>query len=176
VPRNRGAEIDVAGRRVRDRDGQWHAITDLAVAASGLYFVREPDEIDAVDPHRGRLRWPYERWLLPDAGWTATRHALPADHDDRLDWYIEPEIITATDAGWAIRDAYIDVRVYEGQRYLVDDADEFAEALAAGEMSVEEAVVTLQSLDRLCRALQRLRFSGHALLREFAPGLPGARA
>jgi hypothetical protein len=56
----------------------------------------------------------------------------------------------------------------------VDDADELAECVEQGLISPRAAAGALRSLHALCRALERLHFSGAALLAEFAPGLPNA--
>ncbi len=71
-----------------------------------------------------------------------------------------------------MRDCYLDVAVFEGSRYEVLDADELAQGLTAGDISVEEAARALESLNRLCRLLASNGFSGAALLAELAPGLP----
>ena len=71
-----------------------------------------------------------------------------------------------------MRDGYLDLEVWEGRRYHLQDAHELAEGLAAGEISVSETVHALDALGRLCEALKRADCSVRAVLAEYAPGLP----
>jgi len=71
-----------------------------------------------------------------------------------------------------IRDGFIDVELYEGLRYEIDDIDEFTEAMASGELTTGEALQVLRSLDIVSRALRENGFSGQALVRAWAPDLP----
>jgi len=89
-----------------------------------------------------------------------------------LDWCIEPDPVLVDGSVWRVRDAFLDLEVYEGVRYELRDADELADGLAAGEISLAEALTALHSLNSLCQALRLNGFSGKALLDEFAPGLP----
>ena len=164
MPRNAGSEIDTAAGRMRDRDGQWHQLDRLTVGGHGLYWAR---------PTPGNALFSYcERWLLPDLGWAISRFAFHPHLPKQIDWYMETDLIQTAGPIWRQRDGYLDVGVYEGVRYELEDADELAEAIAAGEIPLAEALAALHALDQLCVALQRNGFSGRALLAEFAPDLP----
>jgi predicted RNA-binding protein associated with RNAse of E/G family len=164
MARHRGVDVDTAARRVRDRDGCWYPAENLVVSEAGLYYYRDfPD---------GELFSRNEKWLLPGPGWVINRLSFLPHVPDPLDWYIEPDSVQVDGSIWRVRDAFLDLEVYEGVRYELLDADELADGLAAGEITLAEALVALQALDKLCGALRRHGFSGRALLVEFASGLP----
>jgi len=154
----------VEARRVFDRDRVWHPAERLAVADGALYYARPT-------PGEDHFR-AYERWLLPGQMWSVARFNFHDHFTDRVDWYIEMDFIEVEGGIWRVRDGYLDVAVWEGSRYEVWDADELAEGMLAGEISVEEVARALDSLKRLGLALKRNGYSGAALLAEYAPGLP----
>ena len=170
MPRNAGCTVDVAGQRVLDRDGMWHDVQHLTESPSGLFYERP------LYPRPDQVLEHHQRWILPSHGWVINRHRFLPHAERPVDWYIEPEIIKAEGGVWRIQDAYLDVFVFEGSRYELDDADEFGEALALGDITLDEGVQALEALARLLRALECHEFSGAALLREYAPGLPGPDA
>jgi len=164
ILRNPGSIIDVEGKRVFDRDRVWHPAERLEVAGGALYYVRPT-------PGQDHFR-AYERWLLPAQMWCVARFDFHDHFTDRVDWYIEMDFIEVEGGIWRVRDGYLDVAVWEGSRYEVWDADELAEGMLAGEISVEEVARALDSLNRLSLALKRNGYSGAALLAEYAAGLP----
>lgn len=169
MPRNSGADIDITSQRVCDRDGRWYPLDRLAMAGSGLFYERPLGSRDPQDRLPEQLFFYHQPWILPDQGWVVNRMTFFADVPDPFDWYIEPYLISVDGDTWRIRDAYLDVEVYEGLRYHVDDAHELAHGLRAGEIPLEDAVTALEALHDLYGALKRLDFSGRALLEEFAP-------
>ncbi|MGE3600116.1 MAG: hypothetical protein AB7N70_31705, partial [Dehalococcoidia bacterium] len=72
-------------------------------------------------------------------------------------------------------DRSLDHKVFESPRNEVAAADELAACLEQQQIAPADAIAALRSLNALCRALERLNFSGAALLAEFAPGLPRFR-
>jgi len=172
MPRNSGCTIDLAQRLVRDRDGCSYSVDGLVSTGGGLYYERPigsraPDERAA-----GQLFYFQQRWVLPAEGWVVNRFAFFADVPRPIDWYIETEIIDVSGSLWHVHDGYLDVDVFDGIRYEVEDAGELADGLLEGAISAGDAASALASLDRLCLALGRLNFSGAALLAEYAPELP----
>lgn len=162
--RHRGIVVDVAERRVCDRDGAWYRAQQLTVSDAGLYYYRDfPD---------GTLFSRNEKWILPGPAWVINRFAFLPGRPAPMDWYIEPDLITVADGLWRVRDAFLDLEVHEGARYELLDADELADGLAAYEISLDEAMRALRAIDSLCKALRSNGFSGRALLEEYAPGLP----
>jgi predicted RNA-binding protein associated with RNAse of E/G family len=136
----------------------------LAVHGETLYFGRPVEANEHFRYH--------ERWLIPEQGWAISRFTFHEHFKDRVDWYIEMDLIQRDGPMWRVCDGYLDVAVIEGERYEVWDAEELAEGLKCGEISQEDAIAALEALGRLHAALRRLKHSGAALLAEFAPGLP----
>ena len=90
----------------------------------------------------------------------------------RWDWYIDIAAIDLAEDVWRVSDHYIDVTVFDGQRYELLDLDEFAEALEGGSLSDREGIAALRSTHRLCAELEELDFSVPSLLERHAPALP----
>ena len=164
MPRNPGSDIDTASRRVRDRDGRWYPLDELLVAGESLYYARPVDDSEHFSY--------YWKWLLPIPGWVVSRARFHDHIVQPFDWYIETDFIDVEGPLWHVRDGYLDVELWEGRRYHVDDAHELANGLACGEITTAETAAALDALGRLCAALQRGGYSGRELLAEFAPGLP----
>ena len=167
LPRNPGSMVDVRARTVRDRDGLVHEARDLVVTEQGLYYHRAIVGFAPFDHH--------ERWILSAQGWVVNRFRFAPGRDDACDWYIEPDIIEVEGDEWHVRDGYLDVIVQECSRYDVDDADELADGIAAGEITVSDAVAVLRAFGLLCRELMATRCSVVALLERYAPDLPASR-
>jgi predicted RNA-binding protein associated with RNAse of E/G family len=165
VARNRGSTVDTATERVRDRDGLWYPLDRLVIADRAVYYARPID-------YPGHITY-HERWLLAEQGWSLSRFVFTADAPYTIDWYIEPDIIEIEGHRWHVHDGYVDLEVHDGQRYRLDDADELADGLAAGEISLPEACEVLRALDRVCDALRDHDCSGAEILARYAPGLPG---
>jgi predicted RNA-binding protein associated with RNAse of E/G family len=163
MKRNPGCTIDVARRRILDRDDAWHDVELLSSSEHGVYYARPIDY---------ELFWYQERWVLPGPGWVINRFAFHAQRNHGWDWYIEPEVIARDGDMLRLQDGYLDIVIHEGARYHVLDADELAHGLAGGHIPLDEAVSVMEAFNRLCEALRGHDCSGHALLREFAPSLP----
>ncbi len=161
--RHRGALVDLSRGEVCDRDGEWYPLERLEVAGNTLYYAR-PLVSRAFDYH--------ERWLLPEQGWSISRLRWTPGWHESFEWHIEMELIDVDGSLWAIRDGYLDMMVWEGQRCRLDDADELGDGLASGAISAEEAAAVLRSLDRLCDELHENGNSSAALLAKYAPLLP----
>ncbi len=164
MKRNPGCTVDTATARVLERDGRWYQLERLVVAGDTLYYGRPVADVPLFTYH--------ERWLLPACGWAVSRFVFAIGVSAPLDWYIETDLIEVSGTQWRVRDCYLDVELYEGVRYELRDADELAAGLRAREIPLAEALAALESLHRLCAALRTHHFSGPALLRAFAPGLP----
>jgi hypothetical protein len=158
--RHTGSVVDVTARTIRDRDGETHALDRLEIAGGVLYHAR-PLDYHAFDYH--------ERWVFPHLGWTISRLRWLVEPE--LDWYIEPDLISVAGNHWAIADGLLDVLLYERSHYLVDDADELADAVAGGHISLDDAATVLRNFQSLERQLRANAFSGHELLRLHAPAL-----
>ena len=109
---------------------------------------------------------------MPGPGWVVNRFRFLPTASRTFDWYVEPEIVEADGHRWTIRDGYVDVYVWDGVRYEVEDVGELADGMTSGAITAHDAVRVLHSLDRLCQALLENGLSGRALLERFAPDLP----
>lgn len=168
MARHQGSLVDVSARTHRGRRGAVSALDDLVLGGGGLYFTGH-------FPDNPRFRR-FERWALPDQGWVIGRfEAYPGQRPMAEDWYVDLDAISVDGAVWRIEDRLLDIGVFEGRFYRIEDLDELADSIERGEIGVPEATAALRSLHELTRALERLDFSGAALLREYAPGLPTGR-
>jgi uncharacterized protein len=162
---HQGLLVDVRARTHRDRQGRVSLLDDLVLAGDTLFIA---GTLTANPRFRS-----FQRWLIPAQHWVVGRfEAHPGQRQMAEDWYIDVDAISVDGHIWRAEDRLLDVGVYEGARYTVDDADELADCIERGLTSPADAVAALRSLHRLCRALERLDFSGAALLAEYAPGLP----
>jgi predicted RNA-binding protein associated with RNAse of E/G family len=160
-----GTLIDARARQHRGRRGAVSSL-DALVLSDGTLYAAGPL------PDNPRFRG-FERWFLPAQGWVVGRFgSRPGQRPMDCDWYIDLDEIVVQGQSWHARDRLLDVKVFEGRRYEVDDADELADCLAEGTIASADAQAALRSLNALCRALERLNFSVPALLAEYAPGLP----
>ena len=146
-----------------DRDGEWYPLDRLEVAGNTLYYAR-PLDFDILKYH--------ERWLIPGQGWSISRFQFTPLEPDPVDWYIETELMSVDGPLWTVRDGFLDMMLWEGQRSRLDDADELGEAVEDGFLSPQEAAAILRSLDRLCDELHENGNSGAALLAKYATDLP----
>lgn len=166
MTRHPGHVFDINARTVRGRDGiTVYPLESLVVAGDALYAAYFPTEHPRIE----RL----EQWLLAGQGWNFNRFTVrPSQKPPVHDWYIDIDQTERTGNRWWQRDCLLDVSVHEGRFYVVEDADELADALEAGEISLQEANAALRALQQLCHALPLHGLSGAAVLSAFAPGLP----
>lgn len=162
---HQGLLVDTHARTHRDRQGRVSPLDAMVLAGDTLYIA---------GPLPGNPRFcAFQRWLIAAQGWVAGRFTVrPGQRPMAEDWYIDVDAISVEGHLWRAEDRLLDVSVYEGARYTVEDADELADCIDRGLTSPADAIVALRSLHALCRALERLNFSGTALLAEYAPELP----
>ncbi len=163
MTRNGGCVIDAAARRIRDRNGVWHPVDAMTVGEHGVYYAR---------PIENNKFWYVERWVLPAHALVFNRFAYHPQITDDVDWYIETDMTEVGDNTWTVRDGYLDVYVRDGVRYDLEDTRELAEAIAAGDIPLSDALEALHALDLVCESLRANNHSGHALLHTLAPSLP----
>ena len=161
--------VHIPNKTVSARDGLFYPINHMAFSDGVLYFGRHGAENPSIAYQ--------ERWLFPEQGWVVIRWTLHSDGKPLgYDWYIDIDRTDIHDGHWTITDRYLDMIVHERVGYEVLDADELADAVAAGRIEVAEALRSLRSLDGLARSLRKHDFSMLALLQELAPGLPAIGA
>lgn len=141
------------------------ALDRVSVVQGRLFYAR-PISASATISYQ-------ETWLIPDQNWAITRFTFHEHlRGAPFDWKMEPDSIQVDGAQWRVSDRYLDLVVYDGVRCTLEDADELADALSAGEITLAAGSQALRTLDSLCKALHRLGYAGQALLNEYAPGLP----
>jgi predicted RNA-binding protein associated with RNAse of E/G family len=160
-----GYVVDTVERTVGGPAGGPHGLDRLEVANDGLFYAR-------AIPADANISY-QETWLISLQGWAITRFAFHEHLRQRsIDWKMELDQVELDGSLWRVSDGYLDLDVYEGTHYDLEDADELANAIVAGAISLAEGMATLHALDTLCKALRRHGYSGQSLLREYAPGLP----
>lgn len=165
MARHQGALVTVGARTVRGRSGETFPLDRLELTDGGLYYGRFFEGHPSVRYH--------ERWLLPAQGWVVNRFAMRPDAPPFwCDWYIDLDGVEIDGDTWRVDDRFLDVGVIEGCRYEVLDADELADGVEQGAITLAESLAALRDLNDLCRVLPDLGFSGDALLARYAPGLP----
>src|SRR5690348_9145504 len=123
---HQGIAVDVRARTHRDRQGRVTPVDALVLGNGALYVAGQL-------PGNPRFR-AFQRWLLPVEGWVVgVFHAHPGQRPMAEDWYIDVDEIVVTGDIWHAQDRLLDVSVFEGRRYSVDDADELAESIEQGE-------------------------------------------
>jgi predicted RNA-binding protein associated with RNAse of E/G family len=168
MAKHQGLLVDVAARTHRDRQGRISPLDDLALGDGTLFIM-------GTLPNNPRFRG-FQRWLLPAHGWVVgCFEPRPGQRPMDCDWYIDIDAISIDGDCWRAEDRLLDLKVFDHQRYEIDDADELADCLEQRQIAPADAIAALRSLNALCRALERLNFSGAALLTEYAPGLPSFR-
>lgn len=163
MPRNGGSLIDVNALTVRGRDGSLFPLELAEVANGRLHAGRRVTET----PRFNYL----EAWVVPEEGWAIaqfSRDGTPVPPE----WYVETEIIEVTGSKWSVQDGYIDFLVFEGSHYEIQDMNELADGIAAGDISIEEGLRVLHSAHRLAEALKAHGFSCTALLATYGFAAP----
>lgn len=167
MSRHHGQLIDLRARTLRLRDGETVVPLDrLEVGEAALYCAFQY-------PAHARFH-SLESWFIREHGWVITRfHLLPGARPMAMDWYVDIDRVDVDEGRtWRSTDRYLDIAIHDGRRYEVWDADELADGLEQGAISLENALAALRDLDLLCRELRRCGFSGRALLADYAPALP----
>lgn len=160
-----GYRVDTNARTVGGLHGPQFALDQLEYAGSTLFYARSiPDD---------RFITYQKTWLIADQNWAVTRFTFHEHLRARaIDWKIEPDPISIDGAVWHVTDGFIDLDVYEGTHYELEDADELAEALLGGTIAIVDTARALHALDAVCKELHTSGYSVTELLRRFAPQLP----
>lgn len=164
MPRHHAEVISPATAAAVDRLGRSVPLLAVLETDAHLYYRRPVlanEEISAV-----------ERWVLPEHGWVVTRFTQRPDARRWIDWYIDIDDAVCVDGCWRIEDRLLDVGVVHGERYITMDADELADAMTDGSITLDQATAALRAQQALCRLLEESAFDVPALLARLAPDLP----
>lgn len=160
-----GYWVDTVHRVAGRLDIERRVLDRVEIADGNLYCARHVDDEETFTYR--------ETWIIPDKCWTLSRFTFREHFRPDLDfWKIEPDPAIVDGPVWRVADGFLDLGVYEGSHYDLQDADEFADALSAGELTPGAAVEILNALDSLCRELLANGYSGQKILKQYAPGLP----
>lgn len=96
----------------------------------GLYFRIRSDVND----------WQVMRsFVLPSLNLQVTQFTWQEGKPYDYDYYIDIIRVVSTGKRWVVRDLYLDILVYEGQKASVIDTDEYLEAISEGKLEQSEA-------------------------------------
>ena len=160
--------IDFPSSTYHDSGGEIYQLTHCIRNDSGAYVAGPVSGNGRVSA--------LQRWLLPEQGWfvgCTSFHSVA----DKLpwDWYVDLAAIDVTPDQWCVTDHYIDVTVYEGERYEILDLDEFVDGIEAGHLPVDKGLRTVRSVHQICSELKDAGFSMKTLLAQHVPSLPGVQ-
>ncbi len=160
-----GYWIDTTSRIAGRLDIERVTLDRLEIAGNNLYCARHVDNEEDFTYR--------ETWIISARCWTVNRFTFRENYGPGMDfWKLEPDPAVADGPMWRVTDGFLDVHLFEGCRYDLLDADEFADALRTGDLSSDTAAEILYALEHLCRELETNGYSGQAILRKYAQGLP----
>lgn len=129
--------FDVSAYTNTDPKGIVRAVDVYTEEPWGLYMAR---------PTPGRPQFHYiESWLLPDLDLRATIFHFNPGHERVQDYYLDVGRFTRNGTVWEAEDHYLDLVVRTGEEVSLTDVDEFAEAVAAGLLTIDTADQALRS-------------------------------
>lgn len=106
-----------------------------------------------------------ESHVLPGLGLEISRFGYRNQAEwEGFDYYVD--IISVPEQGerWTVRDLYLDVLVFEGERAKILDTDEYLAALQEGHLGADEAAYALETAHALLNNLATFGYSLEAYL------------
>lgn len=159
----RTTDIDFGSASYHDSGGEIYPLTSCVRSDGNAYVAGPVSRTGRVIAH--------QKWLFPELGWFVGCATVRTDADPN-DWYVDLVEIDVSADRWHVKDYFIDVALYDGDRYEVLDLDEFADAVESGQLSREAGLWTLRSLHRLCSDLTDADYRMESFLRKHAASLP----
>lgn len=115
---------------------------------------------------RGPKLWCRESHVLPTLGVEISRFGYRKAYrpENPFDYYVD--IISVPEQGdcWTVRDLYLDVLVYDGERVKILDTDEYLAAVQEGHLTADEAAHALTALHAFVNGLARHGYNLSAYL------------
>ena len=147
-------------QRVRHIIGQAEIsrLTYYNVGSSELVYVAEYDDHPESLLMRGQV--------LPDLGLQVVRfeYREPKRPHANFDYYVDVVRVVEQGERWVVRDLYLDVLVFEGERAKIIDTDEYLAAIEEGHLNVEEAAFALITAHALLNGLAKHKYNLAAYL------------
>ncbi len=151
----------LADRRcVHKQDGEVEALEYLSETSNGLSYLALFDEVRHPKLHTR------ESHVLPALGLEVSRFGYRDAHQpgDPFDYYIDIARVSEQGERWTVRDLYLDVLVFDGERAEILDTDEYLAALREGHLGADEAAYALETAHALLNKLATFGYSLEAYL------------
>lgn len=115
---------------------------------------------------RGPKLWCRESHVLPALGVEISRFGYREAYQPErpFDYYVD--IVSVPEQGkfWTVRDFYLDVLIYDGERAKILDTDEYLAAIQEGHLTADEAAHALTALHAFVNGLARHGYNLDAYL------------
>ena len=101
--------------------------------------------------------WCRESHVLPTPGVEISRFGYREAYrpENPFDYYVDIVGVPEQGEFWTVRDFYLDVLVYDGERVKILDTDEYLAAIQEGHLTAEEAAHALTALHAFINGLAR---------------------
>ena len=96
-----------------------------------------------------------ESHVLPRLGIEVSRFGYRNTYqpENPFDYYIDVARVSEQGERWTVRDLYLDVLVFEGERAEILDTDEYLAAITEGQLEADEAAYALEAAHTLVNKL-----------------------
>ncbi len=133
---------------VHTSDGKTETLEYISETPNGLSYLALFDE------HRHPKLRARESHVLPRLGVEVSRFEYRRRRTpDDFDYYIDIVRVTEQGERWTVRDLYLDVLVYNGEKAKILDTDEYLAAIAEGHLEADEAAYALETAHTLLNKL-----------------------
>lgn len=115
---------------------------------------------------RGPKLWGRESHVLPRLGIEISRFGYREAYqpENPFDYYLDIVRVSEQGERWTVRDLYLDVLVFDGERAKILDTDEYLAAIQEGHLSAEEAAYALEAAHMLVNSLAQHGYNLEAYL------------
>ena len=106
-----------------------------------------------------------EGYVLPRLGVQVSRFEYRRERtSDDFDYYVDIVRVSEQGERWTVRDLYLDVLIFDGERAEILDTDEYLAAIREGHLEADEAAYALESAHALLNKLATFGYSLEAYL------------
>lgn len=144
-----------AGRRTRHNRGraEHSRLSYAETTPHGLAYVAVQDD------HPEALT--LQAHVLPKLGLQVVKfeYREPRRHHASFDYYIDIARVTEQGKRWVVRDLYLDVLVFDGNKAEILDTDEYLAAIQEGHLGADEAAYALETAHTLLNKLAQHEYT-----------------